>query len=60
MAEVVWAEPALNNLDAIADYIALDNPEAARRLVKKIFQHVDHLQSHPPCRIFYREDSGEC
>ena len=23
MAEVVWAEPALNNLDAIADHIAL-------------------------------------
>lgn len=26
MAEVVWAEPALSDLDAIADYIALDNP----------------------------------
>ena len=78
MAQVIWAEPALNDLDAIADYIALDNPEAARRLVKKIFGHVDRLQSHPrlgskpqelkgwryrqiiepPCRIFYREDSG--
>src|SRR3982751_4974020 len=78
MAEVIWAEPALNDLDAIADYIALDNPEAARRLVQKIFEHVDHLESHPrlgskpeelkgwryrqivepPCRIFYREDSG--
>ncbi len=47
MAEVVWAEPALSELDAIADYIALDNPEAARRLVQKIFDHVDHLESHP-------------
>ena len=47
MAEVIWAEPALNDLDAIADYIALDNPEAARRLVQKIFEHVDHLESHP-------------
>jgi len=46
MAEVIWAEPALNDLDAIADYIALDNPEAARRLVQKIFEHVDHLESH--------------
>jgi plasmid stabilization system protein ParE len=36
MAQVIWAEPALNDLDAIADYIALDNPEAARRLVQKI------------------------
>ena len=41
MAEVIWAEPALNDLDAIADYIALDNPEAARRLVQKIFEHLD-------------------
>jgi toxin ParE1/3/4 len=47
MAEVIWAEPALNDLDAIADYIALDNPEAARRLMQKIFEHVDHLESHP-------------
>ncbi len=42
-----WAEPALNDLDAIADYIALDNPEAARRLMQKIFEHVDHLENHP-------------
>ena len=47
MAEIVWAEPALNDLEAIADYIALDNPEAARRLVQKIFEHVNHLESHP-------------
>ncbi|HKR11640.1 MAG TPA: type II toxin-antitoxin system RelE/ParE family toxin [Pyrinomonadaceae bacterium] len=47
MAEVIWAESALNDLDAIADYIALDNPEAARQLVQKIFAHVDHLESHP-------------
>ena len=43
MAEVIWAEPALNDLDAITDYIALDNPEAARWLVPKILEHVDHL-----------------
>ena len=47
MAEVIWAEPALNDLDAIADYIALDNPEAARRLVQKIFEHVEKLERHP-------------
>jgi plasmid stabilization system protein ParE len=47
MGQVVWAEPALNDLDAIADYIALDDPEAARRLVQKIFEHIDHLEIHP-------------
>lgn len=78
MAEVIWAEPALTDLDTIADYIALDDPETARRLVRKIFDHVGHLKNHPrlgskppelkgwryrqivepPCRIFYRQDSG--
>ena len=38
MAEVIWAEPALNDLDAIADYIALDNPEAARRASAEDFR----------------------
>lgn len=47
MAEIVWTEPALNDLDAIADYIALDNPAAARELVRRIFRHVDHLVAHP-------------
>nr|MBV6630356.1 type II toxin-antitoxin system RelE/ParE family toxin [Oceanococcus sp. HetDA_MAG_MS8] len=47
MAEVIWTEPALADLDAIADYIALDNPEAARSLVENVFAHVDQLESHP-------------
>ncbi len=47
MVEVIWTEPALSNLDAIADYIALDNPEAARQLVRRIFQHVEQLTDHP-------------
>lgn len=47
MAEVIWAEPALSDLDAIADYIALDNPEAAKVLVQNVFQHVGQLADHP-------------
>jgi toxin ParE1/3/4 len=47
MAEVIWAEPALSNLDAIADYIALDNPEAAKGLVQNVFRHVGQLADHP-------------
>lgn len=47
MVEVIWTEPALNDLDAIADYIALDNPEAAKRLVQKVFLHVGQLADHP-------------
>ncbi|MFK7958626.1 MAG: type II toxin-antitoxin system RelE/ParE family toxin [Lysobacterales bacterium] len=47
MAEIIWAEPALSDLDAIADYIALENAPAARRLVSRIFAHVEQLRSFP-------------
>jgi toxin ParE1/3/4 len=47
MAEIIWTEPALNDLDAIADYISLDNPAAARELVQKIFAHVAQLADYP-------------
>ena len=47
MAQIIWTEPALNDLDAIADYIALDNPAAARELVKRVFRRVEQLRAHP-------------
>jgi toxin ParE1/3/4 len=47
MAQVVWTEPAVADLDMIADYIALDNSEAARRLVQRVLKHVEQLERHP-------------
>lgn len=47
MAEIVWSEPALGDLDAIADYIALENPVAASALIKRIFGRVEQLVEHP-------------
>lgn len=47
MAEIIWTEPALADLDGIADYIALDKPDAASRLVKRVFDHVKLLGNHP-------------
>ena len=47
MAEVIWTEPALADLDAIADHIFLENPDAARQLVRRVFDHVDKLADHP-------------
>ena len=47
MAQIVWTEPALSDLDAIADYIALDNPGAAKALVQRIFRHVEQLAAYP-------------
>lgn len=34
MARLVWTEPALADLQAIAEYIALDNPAAAAEWYK--------------------------
>ena len=47
MAEVIWTEPALNALDEIADYIALDDYDAACQLVRKVFEKVDLLEENP-------------
>ena len=50
MAEVVWTEPALQELDAIAEYIALDNPAAASRLVQEVFEKTECLEDFPQFR----------
>lgn len=47
MAEVIWTEPALQELDAIAEYIALDNPAAASDLVKEVFDKTERLENFP-------------
>jgi plasmid stabilization system protein ParE len=58
MAELIWTEPALSDLDAIADYIELDNPEAARRLIQNVFQHVEQLAEYPESGSRPRELRG--
>lgn len=47
MAQIIWTEPALLDLDEIAEYIALDNPGAARQLVQKIFAKTGRLEEFP-------------
>jgi toxin ParE1/3/4 len=47
MAEIVWSEPALADLEAIAEYIALENPAAAETIVQRVFEHVGQLAEHP-------------
>ena len=47
MAEVIWTEPALQELDAIAEYIALDNPAAASDLVQQVFDKTERLEDFP-------------
>ena len=47
MAEVVWTIPALNDLEGILEYIALDKPLAANALATKVFERVDKLEEYP-------------
>jgi toxin ParE1/3/4 len=52
MARLIWTEPALSDLDAVADYIALDNPAAAANFVERVFKSVERLEQFP--------HSGKC
>lgn len=47
MAQIVWTEPALIDLEEIASYIALDKVTAAQKLVQKTFDAVERLEQHP-------------
>ena len=47
MAKIIWTEPAVADLDAIADYIAIENPVAAADVVKNVLRHVSQLKAHP-------------
>ncbi len=47
MARLIWTEPALIDVDEIAEYIALDDPAAASRFVRKVFDMIARLEAHP-------------
>ena len=47
MAEIVWTELALADLNTIAEYIALQNLTAAKELVQKVFAKVERLEAFP-------------
>jgi toxin ParE1/3/4 len=45
--QIKWLRKALNNLDKEADYIAQDDPQAARVVVQRIQQTVLLLKDNP-------------
>lgn len=47
MACLIWTEPAIRDLEEIANYIALENADAARRLVQRVFDIVSRLENFP-------------
>jgi len=47
MAQIIWTEPALDDLNNIAEYIAVSNPNAAKQLVENVFSKVQTLEPLP-------------
>lgn len=45
---VRWTRPALQDLEAIEDYIAADNPAAAFRLIDKLIDRTENSLRHAP------------
>ena len=46
-AELIWTKPAVQDLDSLAEYIALSNPVAAGELVQRVFNAVERLSRFP-------------
>lgn len=53
--EIVWTEPAGLQLEEVRDYIANDNPSAAKRVVDKIIKRVEQLRWTPRLGAVYRK-----
>ena len=47
MAQIIWSEAALDDVNDIAEYIALDNSNAAKTLVRTIFESTKRLKDFP-------------
>lgn len=47
MAEIIWTAHALNDLNGIAEYIALSNLAATKNLMLKVFEKITRLENHP-------------
>lgn len=47
MAELIWTEPALQDLNELAEYIALENLQAAQELIQNVFSAVETLIDFP-------------
>ena len=47
MAQIIWADTAITDLENIADYIALSNPTAAKALVQSLLNKIERLARFP-------------
>lgn len=47
MAQIIWSNTALDNLNIILEFIALENMLAAKDLAAHVFTATDRLLEHP-------------
>ena len=58
--EIIWRASALNDLEAVREFIVQDNPRAAARVLTTIRAAVDRLGQHPSLgRVGRTEGTGE-
>ncbi len=57
MAEIAWTHEAVRWLQDVHDYIAEDNPKAARRVVEGILQKAQLLRQFPELGYRYEGKS---
>lgn len=55
MAKLNWTDEAVRWLEDIFEFIAVDNPEAARRTVQAIYDRVQMLEAFPELGFRYEK-----
>ncbi|MBI3463582.1 MAG: type II toxin-antitoxin system RelE/ParE family toxin [Planctomycetes bacterium] len=59
MAQLVWAPKALDDLEALIQYIARNAPMAARRFAQKLVARVESLSTYPFQGGYVSEDDSQ-
>jgi len=47
--KIIWSPLSINRINAIADFISEDSPEAARKWVDDLFTKVERIEEFPHC-----------
>jgi len=53
--DIVWTETALLRVEEIGDFIALDRPAAAAKMVNRLFDAVDAIAGQPRSAPQFRQ-----
>ena len=59
MARIIWSPKSLRQLDEIAEYIAIDSPTQAKRVVRRVLDRAERLAIFPESGAFAPEFPDE-